>query len=254
MNLPIFRHSFYVHLKVMRATSDDFSEKEVELADAHEPDSKSNSVANSFTETDDYQRLSQGLLKWAERHETQEFVPGRRHSLSSNSTNISPDVSFHDLCNATSVQEDQLVTENGFNSSMMDGLNRPSKDHFANKVLGRLYNRRAVASGLVFSRGHFLGDIEKMVQGLLASVSETDSGPGDVEGSEQFLEDEIDDALSWETMTIHEEGGEHTAHTSTLAAGKDGCVVLILPKASLIPFLDAHPGVLLSLLGTQVVV
>lgn len=238
----------------MRGTSDDISEKESELVDAHEPDSKSNSVANSLTETDDYQRLSHGLLKWAERHETQDFVPERRHSLSSNSTNISPDVSIHDFCHTTSVQEDQPVAENGFKSIMMDRLHRPSKDHFANKVLGRLYNRRAVASGLVFSRGHFLGDIEKMVQGLLASVSETDSGPCDVEDSNQFLGDEIDDALSWETMTIHEEGGEHNAHTSTLAAGKDGCVVLIFPKSSLIPFLDAHPGVLLSLLGTQVVV
>ncbi len=238
----------------MRSTSNDFSEKEIESVDAHEPDSKSNSVANSLMETDDYQRLSHGLLKWAERHETQDFVPDRRHSLSSNSTNISPDVSFHDFCNSTSLQGDHLVTENEVNSSMMDAMHWPSKDHFANKVLGRLYNRRTVASGLVFSRGHFLGDIEKMVQGLLASVSETDSGPGGIEDSEQCLDDNNDDAVSWETMTIHEEGCEHTAHTSTLAAGKDGCVVLILPKASLIPFLDAHPGVLLSLLGTQVVV
>jgi hypothetical protein len=47
-------------------------------------------------------------------------------------------------------------------------VRRPTKDRFANKVLGRLYNRRAFASGLVFSRGHFLGDIEKMVEGLLS--------------------------------------------------------------------------------------
>jgi hypothetical protein len=39
-----------------------------------------------------------------------------------------------------------------------------------------------------------------------------------------------------------------------LTAGKDGCVVLVFPKASLIPFLDEFPGLLLSLLGTQVVV
>lgn len=222
--------------------------------EGHESDSKSNSIANSLTETDDYHRLSQGLLKWAERHEAQGFVPDRRPSLSSDSTNLSPDVSLHDFCDSEVVQEDQPVAEPGFNSNMMDGMQRPSKNHFANKVLGRLYNRRAVASGLVFSRGHFLGDIEKMVQGLLASASETDSSPGNAEELEQLLYGETDDALSWETMTIHEEGGERTAHTSTLAAGKDGCVVLILPKASLIPFLDAHPGVLLSLLGTQVVV
>ena len=238
----------------MLTSGDDCSERESELVDVHESDSKSNSVANSLTETDDYQRLSEGLLKWAERHETHGFVQHERKlSSSSNSTNISPDVSIHDFCNAGTLQDDQLAAEKGTNSGMMNEENMPPKVHFANKVLGRLYNRRAVASGLVFSRGHFLGDIEKMVQGLLASVSDADSGPGDVD-SEQYLADDNDDAVSWETMTIHEEGGEHTAHTSTLAAGKDGCVVLILPKASLIPFLDAHPGVLLSLLGTQVVV
>ena len=43
-------------------------------------------------------------------------------------------------------------------------------------------------------------------------------------------------------------------HTSTLTAGKDGCVVLVFPKATLIAFLDEYPGLLLSLLGTQVVV
>jgi hypothetical protein len=46
----------------------------------------------------------------------------------------------------------------------------------------------------------------------------------------------------------------NVVHTSTLAAGKEGCVVLVFPKTSLIPFLDEYPGLLLSLLGTQVVV
>jgi CRP-like cAMP-binding protein len=56
-------------------------------------------------------------------------------------------------------------------------------------------------------------------------------------------------------MVIHEqEGDSHIVHTSTLTAGKDGCVVLVFPKQSLIPFLDEYPGLLLSLLGTQVVV
>ena len=55
-------------------------------------------------------------------------------------------------------------------------------------------------------------------------------------------------------MTIFEqEGDQHIVHSSTLAAGKDGCVVLVFPKASLILFLDEYPGLLLSLLGTQVV-
>ena len=53
-------------------------------------------------------------------------------------------------------------------------------------------------------------------------------------------------------MVIHEqEGDQHIVHSSTLAAGKDGCVVLVLSNSNLIPFLDEYPGLLLSL-GTYV--
>jgi hypothetical protein len=56
-------------------------------------------------------------------------------------------------------------------------------------------------------------------------------------------------------MIIHEKASDHhVMHSSTLTAGKDGCVVLVFPKMSLIPFLDEFPGLLLSLLGTQVVI
>jgi len=56
-------------------------------------------------------------------------------------------------------------------------------------------------------------------------------------------------------MTIHErESDRLVVHSSTLAAGKEGCSVIVFPKESLIPFLDDYPGLLLSLLGTQVVV
>jgi hypothetical protein len=131
-------------------------------------------------------------------------------------------------------------------------VRRPTKDRFANKVLGRLYNRRAFASGLVFSRGHFLGDIEKMVEGLLSSAN---NGEADNNEGILFDFDDTETVTSRETLTIFEmENGKHTAHTSTLAAGKDGCLVMVLPKSSLIPFLDQYPGLLLSLLGTQVVV
>ena len=228
--------------------------------------------------------MSRGLRKWAERHETQGNEPERRRRGSS-STDASPEVSLHDFCEETvvgtvvggdkelkkSLGNNKVVAKEEFSASSMSDVSRrlsdmsaarrPStsstKNRFANKVLGRLYNRRAFASGLVFSRGHFLGDIEKMVEGLLSSAhSEGGSTRENYdELDKQFPFGENEDALSLDTMTIHElEGAQHTAHTSTLAAGKDGCVVLILPKTSLIPFLDAHPGLLLSLLGTQVVV
>ena len=138
---------------------------------------------------------------------------------------------------------------------------RSSRARFANKVLGRLYSRRAFTGGLVFSRGHFLGDVSKMVAGLLSSehvdaqVPLDDSFPtygfGDKSegGQDSILAENLAD------MVIHEqEGDNHIVHTSTLTAGKEGCVVLVFPKSSLIPFLDEYPGLLLSLLGTQVVV
>jgi hypothetical protein len=96
-----------------------------------------------------------------------------------------------------------------------------------------------------------------MVAGLLASdlgTEANDDGPhygfGDqIEGTEDNGKETITE------QTIHEdEDNVHIVHTSTLTAGPDGCVVLVFPKSSLIPFLDQYPGLLLSLLGTQVVV
>ncbi|KAL9179877.1 hypothetical protein ACHAXT_007847 [Thalassiosira profunda] len=242
---------------------DDNSTPEQDLEKSQTSDGK-RSMNNSLTETDDYARLSRGLQKWAERHELQGDSE-KKHRRGSSSTNNSPEISLHDFCDATVVQEEKKKAVIQRKSSILSAASeasagvtaRPSKNRFANKVLGRLYNRRAFASGLVFSRGHFLGDIEKMVEGLLSSTSHpaSESQKATEDSLEQFGFGESEDALSLDTMTIHEnEGKQHTAHSSTLAAGKDGCVVLILPKASLIPFLDAHPGLLLSLLGTQVVV
>jgi hypothetical protein len=136
---------------------------------------------------------------------------------------------------------------------------RSSRARFANKVLGRLYSRRAFTGGLVFSRGHFLGDVSKMVAGLLSTdYEQTDEnlenspayGFGDkIEGAKETIAENLTD------MVIHEqEGDSHIVHTSTLTAGQDGCVVLVFPKSTLSPFLDEYPGFLLSLLGTQVVV
>jgi hypothetical protein len=207
-----------------------------------------------------------GLQMWAERHESHGSEgKAKSHRRNSSSSNNSPEVSLHDFCEETLLQDeknkkekDKIVPKEGFSNSMTDfesGRRPSSKDRFANKVLGRLYNRRAFASGLVFSRGHFLGDIEKMVEGLLSSTEGEDFGRRAYDELEQFDLNENSDTLSLDTTTLYElDGSQHTAHTSTLAAGKDGCVVLILPKTSLIPFLDAHPGLLLSLLGTQVVV
>ena len=56
-------------------------------------------------------------------------------------------------------------------------------------------------------------------------------------------------------MVIHEKDGEgRILHTSTLTAGAKGCIVLVFPRETLTNFLDSYPGLLLSLLGTQVIV
>ncbi len=221
----------------------------------------SNSLSNSMVLSDEYARLSRGLQKWAKRSEDQvgEMDRKRRDSASSNA---SPDVSLHDLCDAVTVNDDDTVKKKEALVKAEVSLNEKiptkdqiesTKDRFANKVLCRLSNKRSIASGLIFSRGHFLGDIEKMVEGLLSSADESGINAEDDHGLSRFSE--LDDALSLDTMTIHDLNlGHHTVHSSTLAAGKDGCVAMVLQKASLLPFLDAHPGLLLSLLGTQVVV
>jgi hypothetical protein len=142
---------------------------------------------------------------------------------------------------------------------------RVSRSRFTNKVLGRLYNRRTLTSGLVFSRGHFLGDVSKMVAGLLVSDENIDGESDDVMANDvspyvsRGVADTDDDlsrtrgALA--DLTIHEQDSSRILlHTSTLTAGKEGCIALVFPKSSLIPLLDSHPGFLLSLLGTQVLV
>lgn len=132
------------------------------------------------------------------------------------------------------------------------------RDRFADKLLARLHSRRAISSGVAFTRGHFLGDISKMVSGLLADRD----GPDDRQGREN--NDDFHDAVeeadeqiknsNHDDLVMHAIGGETPAHKSTLVAGKDGCVVMYFSKATLVPFLDKFPGFLLSLLGTQVVV
>lgn len=112
---------------------------------------------------------------------------------------------------------------------------RNARDRFANKVLARLYSRRAYTAGLVFSRGHLLSDTSRMVSGNLAHIHH--SGRQDNMSS-----------------IAHGLSGDHHCHTSNMVAGSDGCVVMVFPRSSLVQFLDGNPGVLLSLLGTQVVV
>lgn len=218
-------------------------------------------------ENTDYERLSRGLQKRADSIS----VPAQIHRRDSSSTDAS--ASVHDYTDSTAgddhTEDNSYIAHSGAHKK--DGHNpgmakrrRSSRDRFANKVLGRLYSRRAFTAGLVFSRGHLLGDVSKMVAGLLSGFEGGEEAHnGDDEMSAKYGFGEKTEGKSMDNphcapigeLVIHEqEGDQHIKHSSTLAAGKDGCVVMVFPKASLIPFLDEYPGLLLSLLGTQVVV
>lgn len=116
-----------------------------------------------------------------------------------------------------------------------DGAGQKNRDRFANKVLARLYSRKAYTENLVFSRGNFLSDTSRMVSGDLANINKS---PG---------------SSNWRS-SIGGSASDHDCHTSNLMAGPQGCIVMVFPRSTLVPFLDSNPGVLLCLLGTQVVV
>jgi hypothetical protein len=211
--------------------------------------------ARSLTEAHDFAKLSRNLEK-------------RANLMSAGS-----DVSLAGSQDAGAESEDDHHTQTEDADDSPEDLRpslvrrRSSRARFENKVLGRLYSRRAFTGGLIFSRGHFLGDVSKMVAGLLSSRHLEDDHPskddssfpkygfGDThEGAGSNSGSGIMENLT--DMVIREvtEDDSNIVHTSTLTAGKEGCVVLVFPKANLIPFLDEYPGLLLSLLGTQVVV
>jgi hypothetical protein len=199
-----------------------------------------------MTEAQDFAKLSQTL-----RIRAESLTKDRGHSS---------DVSIgssHDDCSQDSMSHISLNDDVGDGNDRRASLSRrrSSRARFANKVLGRLYSRRAFTGGLVFSRGHLLGDVSKMVAGLFTASSSPVDQSFPVYGFGEKSEGVKSATEHLSDLVIHEvDDGSHVVHSSTLTAGKDGCVVLVFPKAALIPFLDEYPGLLLSLLGTQVVV
>jgi hypothetical protein len=119
---------------------------------------------------------------------------------------------------------------------------------FENKVLGRIHSHEAYDGGLVFSRGHFLGDVSRMFLGHVNTDLHPDYHTSDLPAFD------ITGTTIQGRVIQGEDNDDNRGHISTLIAGIDGCVVLEFEKKALIPFLDEYPGLLLSLLGTQVVV
>jgi hypothetical protein len=209
--------------------------------------------ARSMTEAHDFAKLSKTLMKRAESltgSQAEDVSVASSHDCDSS---LESGQHGHDFV----LDDDALVdTATGDRRSSLT-RRRSSRARFANKVLGRLYSRRAFTGGLIFSRGHFLGDVSKMVAGRLSSDANTTDNQGDQSFPTYGFGDNREGSNSKPShisdLVIHENESV-IVHTSTLTAGKDGCVVLVFPKATLIPFLDEYPGLLLSLLGTQVVV
>jgi len=210
---------------------------------------KGNGGITSMPEGDDFDKLSKTLMRRAE-------TLGKDDNVSI--------CDSHDEYSQSS--DGQLSTELDDDRDRRQSMTRrrSSRARLMNKALVRLYDRRAFTGGLVFSKGHFLGDVSKMVADLLAKNGDSsvnvDVGGNGEESLPSYGFGERKASKSKESgdlssMVIHEKDEEeHITHTSTLTAGQEGCVVLMFPRKIFTEFLDAHPGLLLSLLGTQVIV
>jgi len=210
---------------------------------------KNNGRATSMTDEDDFAKLSKTLIRRAE-------TLGKDDSISV--------CDSHDEFSQSSDGQMSMELDDDRDRRKSLTRRRSSRARFVNKALVRLYDRRAFTGGLVFSRGHFLGDVSKMVAGLLSNAGDS-SVTADVAGQgEESLpsygfgekkESKSKESEHLSNMVIHEKDVEgRILHTSTLTAEQEGCIVLLFPRESLTEFLDAHPGLLLSLLGTQVIV
>merc|ERR1712228_1161334 len=97
---------------------------------------------------------------------------------------------------------------------------RSSRDRFANKVLGRLYESRSFTAGLVFSRGHFLGDVAKMVAGLLAKKDVYDDNQRASTRQDSIASKDAYESSYGGPPVVVDKVKDDVVHTSTLAAGK----------------------------------
>ena len=171
--------------------------------------------------------------------ERREFDPHSRIEPDKLLQNVHPNSEYARLEVTLQLRLEEM-REVDCHASAVSSKNTPQRtnhDRFANKVLARLYSRSAFTSGLVFSRGIFLSDTSRMVSGDLANIHRSVGGHP-----------------SGRSSIASGTGADHNCHTSNIVAGLGGCVVMIFPRATLVPFLDSNPGVLLGLLGTQVVV
>jgi len=231
-----------------RGDSESEDDKQIHFEQLFGRSKRNSGHTKSLSETDDFDRLSKTLMKRAE-------------SLGKDDNTSIGD--SHDEFSQSS--DGQINDEKGedYDRRSMLTRRRSSKARFVNKTLVRLYDRRTFTGGLVFSRGHFLGDVSKMVAGLLGNAGDASSvGDTKAQGDEPLpsygFGEKVDlkgsESEHVSNMVIHEKDGEgRILHTSTLTAGSEGCVVLLFPRETLTGFLEQYPGLLLSLLGAEVI-
>lgn len=175
-----------------------------------------------------HRRNSYGVVSSSRRGSSEFSIDGRRTIEEDKLLAVPPNSEYARLETALQNRIDKMdmdVYDHPKDMLPREQRAQNARDRFANKVLARLYSRRSYTSGLVFSRGHFLSDISRMVSGDLAYV--------------QYLDEKRD---------------RGHCHSSTVVAGDKGCVAYVFQRSSLLPFLESNPGVLLMVLGTHAVV
>jgi len=143
------------------------------------------------------------------------------------------------ICNTVYENEVEVSFRSNQDSKSCDS-NNSCVDYMNNQMLEQLFIKKCDTQGLILSRGHFLGDISKMMGSRIHE---------NVEGtrSSSFASSE---RTSSGQLSLHDD----ISHSSSVSAGRDGCVVVVFPSTTLVPYLDKNPCVLFSLHATQVLI
>ena len=126
-------------------------------------------------------------------------------------------------------------------ASVSDGKvarRKSTKQRLTNKIFSRLYITEERYNDFLFTRGNFIGDVSRIVGDLAYAAS--------LARSTRRLDNTNNDLLGKKQIDER--------YQSSLIAGENGCVAVSISKANLKKYLDNNPGLLLCLVGTEVVV
>lgn len=142
---------------------------------------------------------------------------------------------------AASIAELFSVSNEVSNNGERITRRKSTRQRFTNKIFSRLYMSSEKEYGhFEFTRGNFVGDVSRIVGDLAISASD--------------LQSRRDLMSSQRPSSNSSKLEREERNRSSLVAGKKGCVVVSIRKENLRKYLDNNPGLLLCLLGTEVVV